>query len=170
MLLRRMQDFQPGMVDAALQQLDSSRAELRAAHRRWQELMRSSRYPRDVRRFTIALGPPDSERSIPFGDVELRTARWRLPVLWPDLAWEVVTDTEGTVLNEWLVRDSGSPAVSLDEPATLPAWSCVVADLALAHPEAEQRDLQVNSRWGLLIGDQLATFVWGLLQQVEKVS
>jgi hypothetical protein len=169
MLLRRMQDFHPDLVVAALERLDASRADLRAAHRRWQELMHSTRYPGDVRQFTIALGPPDSERTVPFGEVELLASRWALPVLWPDLAWEVVTDLDRTVLHTWLVRDSGAPSVPLEDLATIPPWSCVVSDLTSAHPAAEQVDLQLNSRWGVVVGDLLATFVWGLFQRVEKV-
>jgi hypothetical protein len=168
-LLRRMQDFHPDLVAAALVQLGSTKADLRAAHRRWRELMHSSRYPADVRRFTVALGPPDAERIVPFGEVELLASRWSLPVLWPDLAWEVVTDLDGSVLHEWLVRVSGAPSVPLDDLATIPPWSCVVSDLTLAHPGAEQVDLQVNSRWGVVVGDRLATFVWGLFQQVDEV-
>jgi hypothetical protein len=169
MLLRRMEDLQPDLVASALVQLGASRAEFRAAHRRWQELLRSRSYPSDVRRFEIALGPADTERTVPYGDVELLALRWSLPRLWPDLAWEVVTDGEGTVLHEWLVRASGGPAGPLDDLPTIAPWSCVVDDLAAAHPGATHVDLQLNSRWGLVIDDQLATFVWGLFQQVAPV-
>jgi hypothetical protein len=59
--------------------------------------------------------------------------------------------------------------VPLDDLATIPPWSCVVSDLTLAHPDAGQVDLQVSSRWGVVVGDRLATFVWGLFQQVDEV-
>jgi hypothetical protein len=170
MLLRRMQDFHPNLVAAALDRLDAGRADLRAAHRRWQELMHSTRYPGDVRRFSLALGAPDSERTIAFGEVDLLASRWSLPVLWPDLAWEVVTDLDGTVLHEWLVRVSGTPSVPLADLAAIPPWSCVVGDLTAAHPAAEQVDLHLNSRWGLVVGDLLATFVWGLFQRADAVG
>jgi hypothetical protein len=169
MLLRRMSDFQPELVAGALQQLGATRADQRAAHRRWQELIHSSRYPDDVRRFEIALGPADSERSLPFGEVVCLGLRWSLPVLWPDLAWEVVTDGGDTVLHEWLVRESGVPG-PLEVFADAAPWSCVVGDLVAAHSSARQVDLQLTSRWGV-VGEQdgaeyLATFVWGLLQMV----
>ncbi len=167
MLLRRMQDFHPELVVAALAQVGATKADLRSAHRRWQELMRSRTYPRDLRRFEIALGRPDAQRELTFGDADLVASQWALPVLWPDLAWEVVTLPDGTVLHEWLVRAAGAPAVDLRDLAAIPPWSCVVSDLTLAHPSAEQTDLLVASRWGVLVGDQLATFVWGLFQEVS---
>ena len=50
MLLRRMADLQPDLVADALSQLGASRAEARAAHRRWQELQHSSRFSVDSRK------------------------------------------------------------------------------------------------------------------------
>ena len=168
-LLRRMADFHPDLVAAALLQVGATRAEQRAAHRRWQELLRSSRFPSDIRRFEIALGAADLERNVPFGDVILVAHQWALPVLWPDLVWEVLTDTDGTVLHEWLVRISGAPTSDLADVDAVTPWSCVVSDLVLAHLDAGQVDLQVASRWGVLVGDRLATFVWGLFQQTERL-
>jgi hypothetical protein len=169
MLLRRMEDFHPDLVSGALRQVGATKADLRAAHRRWQELLRSRSYPRDLRRFELALGRPDAQRSVPFGDVEVLASQWALPVLWPDLAWEVVTTVDGMVLHEWLVRVSGGPEVPLDDLGAIPPWTCVVADLTLAHPAATQADLQVASRWGVVVGQQLATFVWGLVQEVSDL-
>jgi hypothetical protein len=171
MLLRRMADFQPELVAEAQQRLGATRAEARAAHRLWRELGYSNTFPTDVRRYEIALGNADDRRSIRFGQVVLEGCRWSLPVLWPDLAWEVVTDGVGTVLHEWLVRDSGAPGPLGDFAAAQP-WSCVVGDLVAAHPSAVQVDLQLNSRWGVVAEqggtEYLATFVWGLLQMVEQ--
>ena len=167
MLLRRMADFHPELVDRALAELGANRSEQRAAHRRWQELMRSKQYPSDIRRFEIALGGADDVRTVPFGDVVCHAHRWQLPRLWPDLVWEVVTDGAGTPINEWLVR-AGDGQVPLDVMAIQP-WSCVVGDVMAAHPDARFADLRVASRWGLLIdrgGDRMATFVWGLFQQI----
>lgn len=168
MLLRRMADFHPDLVDRALDELGSSRSEQRAAHRRWQELMRAKRYPSDIRRFEIALGSADDVRSVEFGDIVVHAHRWQLPRLWPDLVWEVVTDGAGTPINEWLVRAEGAAPVPLDVTAIEP-WSCVVGEVMAAHPDARYADLQVTSRWGLLIdrdGERLATFVWGLFQEI----
>ena len=170
MLLRRMADFQPDLVAAALRQLDSSRAEARAAHRRWTELQHSSRFPADVRRFTIALGPADTTRELPFGEVVCVVHQWRLPVLWPDLVWEVVTDTDDNVLHEWLVRAPGARLPALQGFSALEPWSCVVGDVVAEYNGARMVDLQLTSRWGVVLDvggvDHLATFVWGLLQVV----
>ena len=174
MLLRRMADFQPDLVASALKQLDASRAEARAAHRRWTELQHSARFPNDVRRFTIALGPPDASRELHFGEVVCVAHQWRLPVLWPDLVWEVVTDGEDSVLHEWLVRASGGTSPALQDFSAMEPWSCVVGDVVAAHPEARQADLQLNSRWGVVAEvdgvEHLATFVWGLLQIVAPLA
>ena len=80
----------------------------------------------------------------------------------------VVSDVEGTVLQEWLVRDSGS-AGRLDDLDAIAPWSCVVSDLTLAHEDAVQADLQLASRWGVVVGDRLAMFVWGLYQVTTRV-
>src|SRR4051794_7842195 len=169
MLLRRMADFHPELVDQALEQLGSNRAAQRAAHRRWQELMHSQRYPTDIRRFEIALGGADDVHTVTFGDVVCHAHRWQLPVLWPDLQWEVLTDGAGTPIHEWLVRAAGEAHVPADVMMIEP-WSCVVGDVIAAHPDARFADLRVASRWGLLIdrdGDRMATFVWGLFQQIR---
>ena len=86
MLLRRMQDFHPALVTEALGEIGATRADLLAAHRRWQELLRSPRFAHDVRRFQIALGTSDSERSLPFGEAVLTAHRWALPRLWSERA------------------------------------------------------------------------------------
>jgi hypothetical protein len=169
MLLRRMQDFQPLLVQEALDSLDATKADLMAAHRRWSTLQWSRRFPHDVGQFSAALGPYDSERTLVYGEAQLVARRWALPRLWPDLAWEVLTDPAGTVLQQWLVRASGSPR-SVRPVDTIAPWSCVVGDLMAAHEGARQVDLQVPSRWGVVVGDQLATFVWGLFQVAEPVS
>ena len=174
MLLRRMADFQPDLVADALRRLGATRADLRAAHRRWQELQHSNRFPHDVRQFTIALGPPDASRELRFGDVVCVAHQWRLPVLWPDLVWEVVTDAADTVLHEWLVRASGASSLVLQGFSAMQPWSCVVGDVVAAYPQSRQVDLQLNSRWGVVAEvdgvEHLATFVWGLLQLVAPVE
>ena len=169
MLLRRMQDFHPELVLQALDSLGATRADLMADHRRWTTLQWSRRFPHDLRGFSAALGPSDSERRLQFGEAELVARQWALPRLWPDLAFEVMTDPAGNVLQQWLVRVSGAPG-RLDDLDALVPWSCVVTDLVAAHDNARQVDLQVQSRWGVVVGDRLATFVWGLYQVTAPVE
>jgi hypothetical protein len=169
-LLRRMADYQPELVEQARAQLGATVADQRAAHHRWQQLLHSRRFPSGIKGFAAALGPAESVREMAYGDVMCLAHRWSLPVLWPDLAWEAVSfPGGGSVLQAWLVRASGAPGPLIDLPALEP-WSCVVADLAIAHPGSRSVDLQTNSRFGLDIdGRWLATFVWGLLQKVEQI-
>ena len=61
MLLRRMADFQPDLVTAALDEMGATRAQQRAAHHRWQQLLRSSRFDHGITGIRAALGPPESD-------------------------------------------------------------------------------------------------------------
>ena len=173
MLLRRMADFQPALVEDALDRLGSTPAEARTAHRRWQAMLRSRRFPLDVRRFHLALGSADEERPLDVGDLRLSARLWELPGLWPDLRWQVVADPGGNVLQEWLVRAPDSRVPDASDVAGLPPWSCVVGDVAAAHPDTEHVDPGVASRWVVSVVDEhgrehQAVFVWGLLQVVRR--
>ena len=170
-LLRRMADFQPELVAGALGRIGASPTDLRAAHRRWQGMLRSKRFPRDVQRSTLVLGAPDGERTVQVGDAECISRTWALAELWPELRWEVFTDSAGLVLNEWLIRAADGPVDLSREVAALAPWSCVVGDLAAAHPDARHIDPGIPSRWLVEVAGphsgHRATFVWGLLQKVE---
>ena len=104
MLLRRMADFQPELVTAALDEMGATRAQQRAAHHRWQQLQRSTRFDHGITGIRAALGPPesDAEHDTAYGPV--REQRWRLPYLWPELRWSVLSGLSGTVLQSELVR------------------------------------------------------------------
>lgn len=175
-LLRRMADYQPGLVSAALRQLDAAPAEFRATHHRWQAMLRSRRFPSDVQRYVVTLGHPDDERVLQVGDAECVLRAWALPQLWPDLKWRVIADRDGLVLDEMLIRASGSPSPPIIDLHTLLPWSCVIDDLVACHPNARHIDPLVPSRWVVTITDHgaqqgsrrlVATFVWGLLQASE---
>jgi PIN domain nuclease of toxin-antitoxin system len=170
-LLRRMADFQPELVAGALGRIGATPTDLRAAHRRWQSMLRSARFPRDVQRYAAVLGTPDSERTVQVGDAECISRAWALAELWPELQWEVFTDRAGLVLNEWLIRRAGSPVDLPSDVAALTPWSCVVGDLAAAYPDARHSDPGIPSRWLVEMAgphsSHRATFVWGLLQKVE---
>lgn len=169
MLLRRMEDFQPGLVRTALAEMGATRAQQRAAHHRWQQLQRSARFDHGITGIRAALGPPesDAEHDTAYGAV--RELRWRLPYLWPELRWRVLSGLGGTVLTSELVR------VPAREP-TLPSgsdppspWTLVVADVAAQH--AHHRDDTITSRtvlWLPSASDASTlrlTFAWGLLQE-----
>jgi len=168
MLLRRMADFQPGLVTAALDEMGATRAHQRAAHHRWQQLLRSTRFDHGIAGIRAALGPPESDADHDTAYGTVREQRWRLPYLWPDLRWCVLSGPGGTVLQSELVRvRPREPALPSSRPPPSP-WSLVVADAAphLAH----HRDDTLTSRTVLWLptpdGETLRlTFVWGLLQE-----
>src|SRR5882757_2141607 len=57
-LLRRMADHHPDLVDDALRTLGASHSDLRDAHRRWQVRLHSRTFPSGERGYRTALGPP----------------------------------------------------------------------------------------------------------------
>lgn len=178
-LLRRMADYQPGLVAAAMRSLDATRTEMRHVNARWQRILRSPRFPAGERRLRMALGPPSGSAERRFGDVLCRTDRWELS-LWPDLRFEALVGPDGSVLHEWLVRPRESPAPRLESVADLTPWSCVVSDVAERFAATEHQGDTLPSRWqvaftatgpGAGSGEPrsyVAHFVWGLLQTVEE--
>jgi hypothetical protein len=196
MLLRRMADFQPDLVAAALGEMSATPAEHRAAHTRWQQLLHSPRFDHGVAGVRAVLGPPDLERQHRTDLAPVRELRWRVPYLWPDLRWCVLADEEGRVLQAELVREPALPASPLARlprpPSPHPAppsdvtgplpepWTLVVADVAPHHPHA--RDDPMTSRTLLWLPMPTSadppepnrrlvqlTFVWGLLQQAVTI-
>ncbi|KJK56012.1 hypothetical protein [Saccharothrix sp. ST-888] len=177
-LLRRMADFQPELVEQAVRRLGSSRAELREANRRWQAMVRSSRFPRGAQRFAAVLGPPQATFPRRIGDLTCTAQQWALPI-WPELSFEVLlgpAESGSPVWNEWLVRAAGTPPPALRTLADLTPWSCVVSDVAAAFPPAVPREGSAPTRWQLdftapdpsgLPRSWTADFTWGLLQEVR---
>jgi len=167
MLLRRMADFQPGLVTAACAELGATHAQYMAAHNRWQAMLRSARAPLGLELYTAVLGPADGERPEEFGDVRVTAHIWRLPGLWPDLRWEVTAGAGGVALHGWLVRAPGLPVPSLRR---LLPWSCVVGDVLGRFPGARQENPEALSRWQLRVRGQRLVFVHGLLQAAGPES
>lgn len=171
-LLRRMADHHPELVDEALRALGATHAEAREAHRRWQARVHSKTFPGGERRYRTALGPPQGEAERRVGDLTCRALWWPVP-LWPDLRFEVLCAPGGSaVWNEWLVRAPGAKAPELREPADLTPWSCTVDDVARAFPPATLLPPDAPSRSRLALtgpkGERLvAHFTWGLLQYVD---
>ncbi|BFO21236.1 hypothetical protein SHKM778_76240 [Streptomyces sp. KM77-8] len=103
-LLRRMADHNPGLVEDARHRLGVSLAEMREANRRWQAMVRSPRPRPALSRYRSVLGEPESRSPRRIGDLDCEAWRWPVP-LWPDLRFEVLTPAAGgAVWNEWLVR------------------------------------------------------------------
>lgn len=169
-LLRRMADYRPGLVEDAMRSLGADRTEMREVNARWQRMLRSRSFPGGRRRYEAVLGPPTVEpRRI--GDVPCAVARWQPFPLWPDLCFEILMAPDGTVLHEWLVRAPGAPAPRLRSVDDLVPWTCVVGDVGAAFPGAEHKDGDAPSRWQVVLTmpdgtSRTAHFVWGLLQDV----
>ena len=88
-LLRRMADHQPDLVEDARHELSASLAEMREANRRWQAMLRAPRGRGALRRYRSVLGEPESSVRRRVGDLECDALLWPLP-LWPGLRFEVM--------------------------------------------------------------------------------
>ncbi|MEU5161400.1 hypothetical protein AB0G74_17580 [Streptomyces sp. NPDC020875] len=170
-LLRRMADHQPGLVEDARRELGASAAEMREANRRWQAMCRP-RSPRGaLGRYRSVLGPPESSVRRRVGDLESEAHRWPVP-LWPGLRFEVTaTVPGGAVWNEWLVRAEGEPAPALRTADDLTPWSCTADEAARAFAPATPMEGSAPTRLRLsltLPGERraVAEFSWGLLQRL----
>ncbi|GAA0581474.1 hypothetical protein [Actinomadura livida] len=171
-LLRRMADYQPGLVEDAVRGLGASRTEMREANARWQRILRSRTFPRGLRRYEAVLGPA-AVRELRIGDVSCDVARWPPLTLWPGLAFEIVLAPDGSVVREWLVRDDGVPVPRMETVDDLVPWSCVVGDVSERFEAVTHQDGDAPSRWHATLttpdGTYVAHFVWGLLQVVAAI-
>jgi hypothetical protein len=164
MLLRRMADFQPLLVEAAYTELGATHGEYMAAHNRWQSMLHAKRAPRGLELYRAALGPPDTQaRRV--GDVTVTACSWPLGGLWPDLRWEVVVGVDNVVLHGWLVRAAGTSL-----PGSFAPWSCVVGDVLHHFPDAHQIDPDIPAQWTVHNGRSQFWFVHGLLQAVKDAA
>ncbi|MER6009556.1 hypothetical protein [Streptomyces bluensis] len=177
-LLRRMADHNPGLVEDARRELGVSIAEMREANRRWQAMLRSPRSRSAASRYRLILGEPESVISRRIGDLECEALRWPVP-LWPDLRFEVMLAPNGAVWNEWLVRAPGAAAPELRTLDDLTAWSCTVDEAARAFAPARPLEGTAPTRFGLAFTapdadgvrrECVAEFTWGLLQRVAVGS
>ncbi|RSN73385.1 hypothetical protein DMH26_43145, partial [Streptomyces sp. WAC 05379] len=134
-LLRRMADHNPDLVEDARRELGVSLAGMREANKRWQAMVRSPRARAAASRYRSVLGAPESVVTRKVGDLECEAWLWPLP-LWPDLRFEVLLAPNGAVWNEWLVRAPGAAAPPLRTLADLTPWSCTVDEAARAFAPA----------------------------------
>ncbi|TQK44306.1 hypothetical protein FBY35_5799 [Streptomyces sp. SLBN-118] len=170
-LLRRMADHQPGLVEDARHELGASLAEMREANRRWQAMVHAPRSRGALARYRSVLGEPERVVRRRIGDLECDALLWPVP-LWPDLRFEVLVAGRGAVWNEWLVRAPGAPGPSLRTPQDLKPWSCTVDEAARAFPPARPMEGSAPTRWQLELtlpgGERcVAEFTWGLLQRLR---
>ncbi len=155
MLLRRMADFRPDLVEAAYTDLGATRAEYLAAHNRWQFMLRSRKAPSGLDLYLATLGPPDGIQARSSGVVDVTAYTWHVPKLWPELCWEATAGEGGVILHGWLVRATESPA---PRRHALTPWNCVVGDAVAAIPDARQVNPEVPSRWLVQAGGERLVF------------
>lgn len=173
-LLRRMADHNPDLVEDARHELGVSIADMREANKRWQAMLRSPRARAAAGRYRSVLGAPESVTPRRIGDLECEAWLWPVP-LWPGLRFEVLVAPNGAAWNEWLVRAPGAPAPELRTPDDLRPWSCTVDEVARAFAPARPLEGTAPTRWGLAFTapdeagvrrECVAEFTWGLLQRV----
>ncbi|MFC9911167.1 hypothetical protein [Streptomyces sp. NPDC127197] len=172
-LLRRMADHNPDLVEDARRELGVSLTQMREANKCWQAMLRSPRSRSAASRYRSVLGPPESTTPRRIGD--LGCEAWQWPVLlWPDLRFEVLVAPNGVVWNEWLVRAPGAEAPALHTIDDLTPWSCTVDEAARAFAPARPLEGTAPTRWGLAFvapdargvrHEVVAEFTWGLLQR-----
>jgi len=174
-LLRRMADYQPGLVERARGELGASVTEMREVNAHYQRMIRSRNFRGGLAALRGFLGEPASEERRRLGDLVCSATRWRLP-LWPGLLFEALAVPGGPVLTEMLVRDPAAPPPALQRLSDLTPWSCVIGDVERAFAPVKHREGSAPSRWTTLLtvpgedGAPLtatAEFVWGLLQAVN---
>ncbi|GAB2751089.1 hypothetical protein GCM10027072_55250 [Streptomyces bullii] len=174
-LLRRMADHNPALVEDARRELGASITEMREANRRWQAMVRSPRTRSAASRYRSVLGEPESITPRRVGDLDCEARRWRLP-LWPDLRFEIVVGPDNAVWNEWLVRAPEADGPDLRSLDDLTPWSCTIDEAARVFSPARPLQGSAPTRWGLAFTAPdrrgvpravVAEFTWGLLQRTR---
>ncbi|GAB7108171.1 hypothetical protein JCM4814A_64850 [Streptomyces phaeofaciens JCM 4814] len=172
-LLRRMADHAPDLVEDARHGLGVSLAQMREANKRWQAMVHSPHTRGALARYRSVLGEPESRTARRIGDLDCEAWRWPLP-LWPTLRFEVLLTPANTVWNEWLVRAPDAKAPDLRTLEDLVPWSCTVDEAAQAFAPARPLEGSAPTRWGLAFTapdaagvrrEVVAEFTWGLLQR-----
>ncbi|MGW2044748.1 hypothetical protein ACWCPF_06150 [Streptomyces sp. NPDC001858] len=172
-LLRRMNDHNPEMVDTARRGLGVSLTQMREANHRWQSMTHSPHSRGAPARYRTVLGEPVSRTPRRIGDLDCEA--WRWPVqLWPELQFELLIAPNGTAWNEWLVRAPQAEPPTLTSLADLTPWSCTIDEVAAAFPPAHPLEGTAPTRSGLAYTapdgrgvrrDVISEFTWGLLQR-----
>lgn len=177
-LLRRMADYRPELVEQARRELDASVTEMREVNAHWQRMQRSRNFRGGLSALRGFLGDPVAQQEQRVGDVVCQVTRWKLP-LWPDLLYEALTGVGGFMVAGQLVRDPASKPPRLEIIDDLAPWSCVIGDVERAFGPVRHRDGSAPSRWStdFTAPDEdgkpvaaSAEFVWGLLQAVHRAD
>lgn len=166
-LLRRMADHQPDLVEDALRDLGATRAESREANRRWQAWAHGRGGRGEPARYRSVLGEPVARRTVPRLDAEL--LEWELP-LWPELRWQVIVGKPPAVWGSGLVRAPGSPSPSCAPRPTCAPGPAPSPRSATPSPGPGPRRQRPHPPTPGLHpprrNPRAAEFTWGLLQRL----
>ncbi len=175
-LLRRMADYHPELVEKARIELGASVTEMREVNAHWQRMQRSPGHRGGLAVLRGFLGEPVAQSPRRVGDLNCRATRWKLS-LWPDLRYEALSLLPaGQLLAQMLVRDSHALVPRLEGVGDLTPWSCVIGDVERAFAPVQHREGAAPSRWTTVFtvpGEDgtpvraVAEFVYGLLQAVR---
>ncbi|MEU8760587.1 hypothetical protein [Streptomyces sp. NPDC048659] len=173
-LLRRMADHQPELVEDALRALGATRTAMREANKRWQARAHARRGPGELDRYRAALGAPESRRPVPGLPAGHEAWAWPVP-LWPELRFTVCAGPGRAVWSRTLTRAPGSPVPELRTAADLLPWRCTVDEVYAAFPGARVREQPspTLTRLDLTLPDGSACsaeFAWGLLQRLPPAT
>ncbi|MFF4584132.1 hypothetical protein [Streptomyces sp. NPDC001388] len=172
-MLRRMADQNPDLVDDARHGLGVSLVQMREANKRWQAMVHSPHARGSLSRYRSVLGEPESRTARRVGDLDCEAWLWPIP-LWPRLRFEVLLAPNGAVWNEWLVRAPGEQSPDLRSLDDLTPWSSTVDEVARAFAPARPLEGSAPTRWGLAFTapdalgirrEVVAEFTWGLFQR-----
>jgi hypothetical protein len=173
-LLRRMADYQPQLVEDARTRLGYDVTEMRAVNATWQRMLRSRSSRGTLTQLRRVLGSPVEVIERTVGDAPCRCEQWEISQeLWPGLRFEAFIGPGDMLLKEHLVRAPRAPRPVLKSLGDLTPWSCVLGDVAVAFGRLRQlegsaptRDLAlVDVDDGTGVKTTVATeYVYGLLQ------
>jgi hypothetical protein len=175
-LLRRMADYQPRLVEEARTGLGFDVTGMRAVNATWQRMLRGRNARGSLGQLHSVLGRPVEVIARKVGDAQCRCEQWNLP-LWPDLRFEAFIGPGDMLLKEHLVRAPGVARPTLTSLGDLTPWSCVLGDVATAlgrlrqlEGSAPTRDLalaEIDDGSGVKV--TVATeYVYGLLQSARR--
>lgn len=174
-LLRRMADYQPLLVERARNELGYDVTEMRAVNATWQRMLRSRASRGPLGCLHTVLGKPEQVVERQIGDAQCRCEQWSLP-LWPELRFEAFIGPRDMLLKEHLVRAPGAARPTPRTLGDLEPWSCVLGDVAVAFGPLRQLEGSAPTRDLALIdvdegsGKPITVaveFVYGLLQQAR---
>lgn len=178
-LLRRMADYQPRLVEDARTRLGYDVTEMRAVNATWQRMLRGRHSRGALGQLHRVLGKPVEVIERKVGDAACRCEQWEVPEeIWgPGLQFEAFIGPGDMLLKEHLVRATGVPRPSLHSLSDLTPWSCVLGDVAMTFGRLRQlegsaptRDLAlVDIDDGTGVKVTVATeYVYGLLQSAWR--